>query len=119
MARTVVPPVTTSREQAVARSESTPGEDDAALGFRLSPRFGRRVTTIPPGERRAYVEAEWRDSIVLVEQGQIELECAHGGRRRFGRGDLLWFVDLDLRFVHGTGTEPAVLVAISRRAGGG
>ena len=94
--------------------EGTPGGGTALFGH-LTPRFERRVITVAPGVGRPYDEAEWRDSIVLIEQGEIELECDQGGRRHFARGDLLWFVDLSLRFVHCVGTQDAVLVAISRR----
>jgi hypothetical protein len=80
----------------------------------LPPGFDRRVITLPPGSARPYVEGEWRDALVVIEQGEIDLECSGGGHRTFGRGDMLWFVGLSLRAVHNRGTEPAVLVAVSR-----
>ncbi|WP_181782576.1 hypothetical protein [Pseudonocardia pini] len=79
-------------------------------------RFGRRRIEIHAGESRPHVEDEWRGVLVLVEEGEIELRCTLGGRRRFGRGSVLWFTGLDLREVHNPGVDPAVIVGVSRRA---
>lgn len=73
------------------------------------------MITIAPGDARPYVEAEWLDSLVVIEQGSIEIECLAGSHRRFGRGDLLWLVGLPLRTLRNDGSEDTVLVAISRR----
>jgi hypothetical protein len=83
-------------------------------GTFVPPRFERRVVTIAPGGARPYDEAEWRDALVLIEQGHVDLECAAGGHRTFGRGDMLWFDGLSLRTLRNRGDGPAVLVAISR-----
>ena len=84
------------------------------LGRRLAPAFELRVIAVPPGGRRAFDEAEWRDSIVVVERGEIELECLGGSRGRFGRGDVLWLTGLPICALDNRGGEPAVLVAVSR-----
>ena len=63
---------------------------------------------------RVYDEAEWRDAIVVVERGEVDLECREGGHWRFRRGDALWLVGLPLRAIHNCGREPALLVAVSR-----
>jgi 8-oxo-dGTP pyrophosphatase MutT (NUDIX family) len=76
----------------------------------------RRVITIGAGEARPYVEAEWVDSLVIIERGSVEIECLAGSHRRFGKGDLLWLVGLPLRTLRNDGNEDTVLVAISRRA---
>lgn len=68
---------------------------------------------------RGFEEEEWRDSIVIVERGEIELECSRGARRSFQCGTVLWLVDLSLRAIHNPGPIPAVLVAISRNEEGG
>jgi predicted dithiol-disulfide oxidoreductase (DUF899 family) len=81
----------------------------------LPPGFAFRTIAVAPGGRRAYDEAEWRDALVVVEHGEIELECLSGRRRRFARGDLLWLTGLPLRALHNSGTEPALLAAISRQ----
>jgi hypothetical protein len=76
--------------------------------------FHVRRIIVAPGHERRYDEAEWRDSLVVVESGRIELECRSGYRRRFGRGDVLWLIGLPLRALHNYGRVPTVLVAVSR-----
>lgn len=83
---------------------------------RLGPTFERRVIVVAPGRSLAYDEAEWRDALVVVEHGEIELECWAGGYRRFGCGEVLCLTGLPLRRLHNRGPEPAVLVAVSRAA---
>jgi quercetin dioxygenase-like cupin family protein len=56
------------------------------LGRPLSPAFEARTVAVAPGRRRAYRYADWRDSLVLVESGEIELECLGGSRQSFQRG---------------------------------
>ena len=90
------------------------GERLSLLGRPLSQLFQLRVVVVVPGRERAYHEAEWRDAIVFVERGEIELECP-GSNRRFTRGDVVWLVGLPLRVLHNRGREPALLVAVSRR----
>jgi len=85
------------------------------LGRRCSPSFEVRVVAVAAGRKRAYDEAEWRDALVVLERGEIELECLGGSRQRFRRGDVLWLVGLPLRALHNPGCEPALLVAVSRR----
>jgi hypothetical protein len=70
---------------------------------------------LAPDRAHAYRAADWRDALVIVEQGEIELEGLGGGRWHFRRGDVLWFTGLPLRALHNPGPEPAVLVALSRR----
>jgi len=86
------------------------------LGRRLSPLFERRAAVLAPGHTWVYDEAEWRGAIVVVEHGQIELECVDGSRHRFGRGDVLWLDGLPLRALHNRGRTSTMLVAVSRRA---
>ena len=86
------------------------------LGRRLPPSFERRVVVLAPDYTWVYDDAEWRGAIVVVEHGQIELECLDGSRHCFGRGDVLWLDRLPLRALHNRGHMSAVLVAVSRRA---
>ena len=86
------------------------------LGRRLPPPFERRVVVLAPDHTWVYDAAEWRGAIVVVEHGQIELECLDGSRHCFGRGDVLWLDRLPLRALHNHGDTSAVLVAVSRRA---
>jgi hypothetical protein len=75
-----------------------------------------RLVAVAPGRSRAYDEAEWRDALVIVEYGQIELEGLNGSRQTFERGDVLWLVGLPLRALHNRGREPALMVGVSRAA---
>ncbi len=79
------------------------------------PRVVLRAIAVAPGCRRVYDEAEWRDAIVLVRRGEIELESLSGTSHRFRRDDLFWLTGLPLRALHNRGREPALLVAVSRR----
>jgi hypothetical protein len=85
------------------------------LGKRLPPAFVLREVALLPGGARAYDEEEWRGALVVVEHGEVELECVSGDRRCFDRGAVFWLFGLPLRALHNTGDEPALLVAVSRR----
>jgi quercetin dioxygenase-like cupin family protein len=92
--------------------------DPERLSFlgRLPPSgFKIRVVVVDPGDTRAYQESDWRDALVVVERGEIQLVASGGGRRDFATGDVLCLVGLSLRALHNAGPEPAVLVAVSRR----
>jgi hypothetical protein len=82
---------------------------------RLLPAFDVRVVVVVPGGERAYEESEWRDALVVVETGDIDLESVGGSRHHFRSGDVLWLSGLPLRALHNYGPEPALLVAVSRR----
>ena len=86
------------------------------LGSPIPHGFQVRRIVVDCGAERAYEKTEWLDAIVLVEDGEIELECVEGSRRRFRRGDVLWLAGLPLRAVRCSGTGPAVLLAVSRPA---
>jgi hypothetical protein len=85
------------------------------LDRHLPPAFRLRTVVVAPGCARAYDEAEWRDALVVVERGEIELESASGDRRCFGCGDVLSLVGVPLRALHNRGPEPALVVAVFRR----
>jgi hypothetical protein len=78
-------------------------------------RFDRRVVVVRPGEAHAYDPAEWRDALVVVERGMIELETSSGVCRSFVAGDVLWLVGLPLRLLRNRGPIPAVVASIARR----
>ena len=75
--------------------------------------FQRRVVTLAPESWHPFVEDDWRDCLVLVERGEVELHSC-GGTRSFETGAVLWFTGLGLRVLHNPGRTDAVLVAISR-----
>ena len=78
--------------------------------------FDRRAVTVPAGGTHPFDAAEWRDALVVVAQGAIELEALSGVRLRLDRGAVLWLAGLPLRALHNRGAEPAVLAAVARRA---
>ena len=91
--------------------------DDEPITLRdrvLGPGFRRRVITIAPGRARLYDAAEWHDALVVIEQGEIHIECRAGRFRRFRPGSVLWLTGLPLRALHNRGSVPAVLVAVWR-----
>lgn len=76
--------------------------------------FDIRTVALEPGSTLAYDEEEWRDALVTVESGEVELEMTCGRSCFFQRGDVLWFQGLPLARLHNRGDEPTVLVAASR-----
>ena len=66
------------------------------------------MVVVAPGRGRAYDPTEWRDALVLVERGRIELWGRGGGRLSFGAGEVLWLDGLSLARLHNPGDEPAV-----------
>jgi hypothetical protein len=92
-----------------------PADRLSLLARPLSPAFKLRLVALPPGRRQRYREADWRDALVVVERGDVELECVGGGRGRFGRGDVLWLSGIPLLALHNPGPDTALLVAVSRR----
>jgi hypothetical protein len=77
--------------------------------------FAVATIALAPRDERAYREDEWRDAIVLVAAGELELEARGGARRRFPRGSILHLTRLPLRALRNPGAEPVRLVAVSRR----
>lgn len=84
------------------------------LGRSVPPQFRVRVVAVEPGCEQAYVEEDWRDTLVVVEQGEVDLECVSGSRCRFVRGDVLFLTGLSLRALRNPGDEPVLLAAVSR-----
>jgi hypothetical protein len=81
------------------------------------PDFDVRAVAIWPGVERAYDENEWRDALVFVRRGEIELECLTGERRSFESGHIFWLANLPLRALHNPGDRPALLLVVSRVVG--
>ncbi len=77
--------------------------------------FHRRRVVVRPGAPLPYVAARWRDTLVVVEQGELDLECRRDGVRRFPTGAVLHLDGLALRALHGPGPGPTVLITVTRR----
>ncbi len=73
-----------------------------------------RTVRVAPGGSLPYEEAEWRDALVTVESGELELVMTCGRSCFFHSGDLLWLQGLPLASLRNRGDEPAVLVAASQ-----
>ncbi|MGH3058830.1 MAG: hypothetical protein ACRDPP_11425 [Gaiellaceae bacterium] len=91
------------------------GERLSLLDRRLPPPFRLWTVALAPGRQLPFDEAAWRDALVVVEHGEIELECLDGSRERFARGDVLCLVGVPLRALRNPGREAVLLVAVSRR----
>jgi hypothetical protein len=85
------------------------------LGRRLPSWAELRTVVLAPRRRLAYDQADWRDAVVVVEGGELEVEWLGGSRQRFLRGDVLCLSGLPLWALHNPGCEPIVLAVVSRR----
>jgi hypothetical protein len=82
---------------------------------RDSPHFRRRVVELAPDEELRIDADPWRDAIVFLETGELELECVAGECRRFATGAVLCFTP-PVSVLRNCGRDRAQLIAISRRA---
>ena len=78
--------------------------------------FAKRIVELAPACVLAYDAADWHDAIVFVTGGEIEVESSAGKRQCFREGDILCLAPFPVRVVRSVGTEPARLLAISRRS---
>ena len=92
-------------------------DDDSplVLSGRAWPSFVAQTVVIGPDCSVPYDETQWRDALVVVESGEVEVETTSGTRRLFRAGDMLWLTGLPLRCLHNPGDGPLVLKAVSRR----
>lgn len=91
--------------------------DEPELSFLQLPlprTFALRLLTIPGGCHLAYDAGAWDDALVVVEQGELELECLAGGSRAFACGAVLSLAGLPLRSLRNAGSEPVLLAAVTR-----
>jgi hypothetical protein len=77
--------------------------------------FRRRVVELAADEELRIDATAWRDAIVFLDTGEVELECVIGERRRFSKGAVLCLVP-PVRVLRNCGADRARLIAISRRA---
>jgi mannose-6-phosphate isomerase-like protein (cupin superfamily) len=90
------------------------GVGDALFRDPLPAGFSRRVLRVAPGHELDLEASGVRDAIVVVEQGEAELECRSGTRRRFGRGSMMPIARLRIAHLRSVGPGPLVLVAVTR-----
>ena len=108
-----------ARSRPSSRMAYDPGPERLSfLDGPLPSRFRLRGITIAPGASRPFREEDWSDALVVVERGEVELQCMAGVRRRFGTGAVMWLQGMDLQALHNPGAEETVLSAVSRRLPG-
>jgi hypothetical protein len=94
------------------------GAGEALFRHPLPAGFSRRVLRVAPGLELDLEAVGMLDAIVVVEDGEAELECRSGIRRRFGRGSMMPIARLPIAHLRSVGLDPLVLVAVSRGARG-
>jgi hypothetical protein len=72
-------------------------------------------TVLAPHSSQPTTAEAWAGSLVLVEQGRIEVHCAEGVHRSFATGDVLALGWLPVVLLRNPGPEVARLLAIRRR----
>jgi RNA polymerase sigma factor (sigma-70 family) len=77
--------------------------------------FQTREIVVPSESELDCRGALWRDALVVVERGTVELVGSHGTRKKFIAGDILWLQGLSLRLLRNPGPGAVVLSATSRR----
>jgi hypothetical protein len=87
------------------------------LGRPLPDAFELLVITLASGCVRAFEPDEWRDGIVVVERGAVELEASDGDRARFASGAVVSLAGLPLRTLRNDGHDTAVIAVVRRRSG--
>jgi hypothetical protein len=78
------------------------------------PGYEQRRVVIAPSAQLPSQAHEWRDALVVLEQGRLEVECVGGNLETFDRGAVLCLAWLPLRLLRSTGGEPAVVLAVRR-----
>jgi hypothetical protein len=84
------------------------------LGAQCPSGFQLRTLTLQPRDAMDYVRADWVDTLVVVEAGELELECRSGARACFAEGAILVLFRLGPRRLRNPGGTPLVLSALSR-----
>jgi hypothetical protein len=87
---------------------------DALFRHPLPGGFSRRVLHAAPGVELSLEADGLPDAIVVVEEGELELECKAGARRRFGPGSMIPIARLSIAHLRSVGHGPLRLVAVSR-----
>ncbi|MFL6072001.1 MAG: hypothetical protein ACJ73S_01130 [Mycobacteriales bacterium] len=84
------------------------------LGGRCPENFRLRTVILQPGDALDYRPADWVGAFVVVERGELEIECHDGALARFQAGAVLVFAGLTPRCLRNSGGEALVLSVLSR-----
>ena len=90
--------------------------DVEQLALRVRGNFDLRVVEIAPFAEFDHALVNWRDAIVFIRSGVIDVVCANGGYARFYCGDMLCLAPLSLRVVRNASAKTARLLLVARRA---
>jgi hypothetical protein len=89
-------------------------DGDALFRDPLPEGFSRQVFHAAPGLELSLEAGGLPDAIVVVEEGELELVCKAGARRRFGPGSMIPIARLPIAHLRSVGPRPLRLVAVSR-----
>ena len=93
----------------------TDGTGDLSFtGRRCPAQFQLRTLTLQPADAIDFRPADWADAVVVVERGELQIECRTGQRATFPQGAVLVFDGIPLRRLGNAGRSPLVLSALSR-----
>jgi hypothetical protein len=96
-----------------------PAEDDSEpisfAGKKLPGRFVLRELVIEIAGERSYHRPEWAGALVVVEAGELEIECVGGTTARFHDGAVLCLDGLPIRRLRNRGPCPLRLSLVSKR----
>ncbi len=90
-------------------------DDEIALPRHPGPGFRRCTVRLEPGECRPYLADAWRDCLVVVESGEVDLETTSGLRHTCRGGDVLWLAGLPIRRLVNRGRAPVLITTVRRR----
>ena len=76
--------------------------------------LARREIVISPSSSLAFDARAWRDTIVVVSCGTLDIVSTHGARARFGAGAIVCFERLSVDCLRNPGDRPLVLIAVTR-----
>lgn len=88
-----------------------------ALSFlRRPPPRGCQVRrlVIEAGRQGPYAPADWADALVIVEAGELEVECEQGSTARFAAGAVLFLASVPVRWLRSADGQPVTLTVLSR-----
>jgi hypothetical protein len=96
-----------------------PAEDDGErvsfAGKTLPQKFVLRELVIEVAGDRSYDRREWAGAIVVVEAGELEIECVDGTAVRFHNGAVLCLDALPIRRLRNRGPCPLRLSVVAKR----
>lgn len=78
-------------------------------------RLRRWTVRLDAGAAIDYAAADWADALVVVQSGELEVECRSGQCARFAAGAVLTLAALPLRRLRNPHAEPVLLSAVARR----